>query len=111
MVAIALLALRGLWLERALVRRRIPETLLLIGSLLCVLGFTHAAFAKFDPAAPIQEQGRYAFPALTVLAVIGVTACFGFGRRRAPVAGVVMVAAMMALSGFAQLYVFSSYFT
>ena len=111
MVAIALLALRGLWLERELVRRRIPETLLLIGSLVCVLGFTHAAFAKFNPTSPIQEQGRYAFPAITVLAVIAITACFGLGRRRAPVAGVVLVAAMMALSGFAQLYVFSSYFT
>lgn len=111
MVAIAVLAIRGLWLERALVRRRVPELVLLVGSLLCVLGFTHAAFARFDPAAPILEQGRYAFPAITVLAVIAITACFGLGRRRAPVAGVALVAAMMALSGFAQLYVFSAYFT
>jgi hypothetical protein len=38
-------------------------------------------------------------------------ACFGLGRRRAQLGGIVLVAAMMALSGFAQLYVFSSYFT
>jgi 4-amino-4-deoxy-L-arabinose transferase-like glycosyltransferase len=111
MCLIAALALRGLWLERELVRRRIPETLLLAGSLLCVLGFTHAAFAKFNPAAAIQEQGRYAFPAISALAIISITACFGLGRRRAPMAGVALVAAMMALSGFAQLYVFSAYFT
>jgi hypothetical protein len=108
---IALLALRGAWLERRLVRTRLAETLLLIGSLLCVIGFTHAAFAKYNPAAPMQEQGRYLFPAITVLAVIGVMACFGLGRRRAQLGGIVLVAAMMALSGFAQLYVFSSYFT
>jgi 4-amino-4-deoxy-L-arabinose transferase-like glycosyltransferase len=111
MCVVAALALRGLWLERRIVRMRIPEALVLFGSLVCVLGFTHAAFARFDPAAAIQEQGRYAFPAITALAIAGVAACFGLGRRRAAVGGVVMVAAMMALSGFAQLYVFSSYFT
>ena len=111
MGAIAALAVWGLWLERDVVRRRIPELLLLVGALVCVLGFTHAAFAKFNPAAPIQEQGRYVFPAVTVLAVIAITACFGLGRKRAPIAGVALVAAMMALSGFAQLFVFSSYFT
>jgi 4-amino-4-deoxy-L-arabinose transferase-like glycosyltransferase len=111
MCLIAALALRGVWLERRLMLARIPETLLLIGSLLCVLGFTHAAFARYNPAASVQEQGRYAFPALTVLAVIGVTACLGLGRRRAQLGGVVLVGVMMALSGFAQLYVFGSYFT
>ncbi|HEY1597194.1 MAG TPA: DUF2142 domain-containing protein [Thermoleophilaceae bacterium] len=111
MCVIAALALCGAWRERRLLIQRVPETLLLIGSLICVLGFTHAAFAKYNPAAPIQEQGRYVFPALTVLAVIAVTACFGLGRRRAHVSAVVLVSLMMALSGFAQLFVFSSYFT
>jgi 4-amino-4-deoxy-L-arabinose transferase-like glycosyltransferase len=111
MCLIAALAIRGLWLEREVVRRRIPETLFLIGSLLCVLGFTHAAFARFNPGAGLQEQGRYAFPAITVLAVIGITACFGLGRKRAQLGAVVLVSLMMALSGFAQLYVFSAYFT
>jgi 4-amino-4-deoxy-L-arabinose transferase-like glycosyltransferase len=111
MCVIAVLAVRGVWLEREVMLRRIPETLLLIGSLLCVLGFTHAAFARYNPAAAIEEQGRYAFPAMTVLAVIGITACFGLGRRRAQLGAVVLVSLMMALSGFAQLFVFSSYFT
>ncbi len=74
-------------------------------------GLHARGFARYNPAASIQEQGRYAFPAFTVLAVIGVTACFGLGRRRAPLGAVTLVAAMMPLSGFAQLYVFSSYFT
>jgi hypothetical protein len=108
---IAALALRGVWLERRLVLARIPETLLLIGSLLCVLGFTHAAFFRVNPAAPLLEQGRYLFPAITSAAVVAIAACFGLGRRWAPVGATVMVAGMMGLSGFAQLYVFSSYFT
>jgi 4-amino-4-deoxy-L-arabinose transferase-like glycosyltransferase len=111
MVAIAVLAIRGVWLERRIVLKRIPETLLLIGSLLCVIGFNHAAFARYNPAAALQEQGRYTFPAMTVLAVIAIAACFGLGRRRAQLGAVVLVSLMMALSGFAQLFVFSSYFT
>jgi 4-amino-4-deoxy-L-arabinose transferase-like glycosyltransferase len=111
MCVIPALAFRGLWLERALLRSRVPEALLLLGSLLCVLGFTHAAFARFNPAAPILEQGRYAFPAITVLAITGVAACFGLGRRLAPVGAAALVTAMMLLSGFAQLYVFTTYFT
>jgi 4-amino-4-deoxy-L-arabinose transferase-like glycosyltransferase len=111
MCVIVALALRGLWLERRFVRSRIPEALVLLGSIVCVLGFTHAAFVKFNPAAAIQEQGRYAFPAITALAITGIVACFGLGRRRAPIAAVGLVATMMLLSVFAQLYVFSSYFT
>ncbi len=108
---VIVLILRAAWLERTLLRTRVPETLVLLGSVICVLGFTHAAFARFNPAAAIEEQGRYAFPALTTFAVAGVLACFGLGRRRAAAAGVTMVTTMMLLSGFAQLYVFSSYFT
>lgn len=111
MVFVVLLAFRGLWLERVALTARIPETLVLVGSVLCVLGFTHAAFVKFNPAAPIQEQGRYAFPAITTFAITGIVACFGLGRRRAAMGGVALVTTMMLLSGFAQLYVFSSYFT
>jgi hypothetical protein len=111
MCVIVAFALRGLWLERAFVRTRIPEAIVLLGSIVCVLGFTHAAFVKFNPAAAIQEQGRYAFPAITALALTGIVACFGVGRRRAPVAAVGLVTTMMLLSVFAQIYVFSAYFT
>lgn len=111
MCVIVALALRGLWLERRFLRTHIPEAVVLFGSIVCVLGFTHAAFAKFNPAAAIQEQGRYAFPAITALAITGIVACFGLGRRLAPAAAVGLVASMMLLSVFAQLYVFSAYFT
>ncbi|HET8672475.1 MAG TPA: DUF2142 domain-containing protein [Thermoleophilaceae bacterium] len=111
MCVIAVLGFRALWLERRYLRERWPEALILIGALLCVIGFTHAAFIKFNPAAPIQEQGRYAFPAITTLAAAGVAACFGFGRRFAHVGAIALVTTMMLLSGFAQIYVFSAYFT
>jgi hypothetical protein len=111
MGVVAVLGFRALWLERRYLRERWPEALVLLGALVCVLGFTHAAFIKFNPSAPIQEQGRYAFPAITTLAIAGVAACFGFGRRFAHAGAVGLVTAMMLLSGFAQLYVFSAYFT
>jgi 4-amino-4-deoxy-L-arabinose transferase-like glycosyltransferase len=111
MGVIAVLAIRGLWLERRHLVARVPEALLLLGALVCVIGFTHAAFVKFNPAAALQEQGRYVFPAITTLAAAGVAACFGLGRRFAHTGAVVLVTTMMMLSGFAQLYVFSAYFT
>jgi len=111
-VVLALLsAVRGLWLERAAVRTRIPEILVLLFAAACVIGSTHAAFARANPGAALQEQGRYLFPAITVGAATAITACYGLGRRLAPVAGISMVAVMMGLCGFAQLYVFSTYFT
>jgi hypothetical protein len=111
MVATIVLALRGLWLERKLVRKHIPELLVLLAAAVCVMGSTHAAFARANPGAPLLEQGRYLFPAITSAAAVAIAACFGLGRRWAPVGATVMVAGMMGLSGFAQLYVFSSYFT
>jgi 4-amino-4-deoxy-L-arabinose transferase-like glycosyltransferase len=111
MVMTIVLALRGLWLERQAVRTHIPEILVLLAAAVCVMGSTHAAFARPNPYAGLLEQGRYLFPAITTAAVTAIAACFGLGRRLAPVGATVMVAAMMGLSGFAQLYVFSSYFT
>ena len=111
MVVVILLALRGLWLERAVVRRRWPELLVLFASFVCVAGFAHAAFARVNPAAPILEQGRYLLPAATVGACAAVAACYGLGRRLAPTGGLVLVGGMMLLSAYAQLYVFAAYFT
>jgi hypothetical protein len=105
------LALRGLWLEREAVRARLPEIVLLLAAFVCVAGFTHAAFARINPGAPLSEQGRYLFPAITVPAVTAIGACFGLGRRLAPAGAAALVTTMMLLSGFAQLFVFSSYFT
>jgi 4-amino-4-deoxy-L-arabinose transferase-like glycosyltransferase len=111
MVAVIVLALRGLWLERVAVRRRWAELLVLFGSFVCVAGFAHAAFARINPALPILEQGRYLFPAATVGAAAAVAACYGLGRRFAATGGLVLVSSMMLLSAYAQLYVFTAYFT
>jgi hypothetical protein len=105
------LALRGLWLERQALRSRLPEVVLLIAAFVCVSGFVHAAYARIDPNAPILEQGRYLLLAVTPPAVTAVAACLGLGRRLAPVGAVTLVSTMMALGVFAQLYVFSTYFT
>jgi 4-amino-4-deoxy-L-arabinose transferase-like glycosyltransferase len=105
------LAVRGLALERAAVRERIWEIVLLVFIFVCVSGFTHYAYATNTPGIAILEQGRYLFPAITVPAAAAVAACFGLGRRLAPVGAVVMVTAMMLLCCFAQAVTFSAYFT
>jgi 4-amino-4-deoxy-L-arabinose transferase-like glycosyltransferase len=111
MVVVILLALRGLWLERAAVRRHWAEVLVVFASFVCVAGFAHAAFARLNPAAPILEQGRYLFPAATVGAAAAIAACYGLGRRFAATGGLVLVTSMMLLSAYAQLFVFTTYFT
>jgi 4-amino-4-deoxy-L-arabinose transferase-like glycosyltransferase len=105
------LALRGLWLERVAVRAHWPEIVVLVVAFVCVAGFSHYAFARLNPTAPLEEQGRYLFPALTAAALVGVAACLGLGRRLAPLGATVLVTAMVLLCAFSQLYVFQAYFT
>jgi 4-amino-4-deoxy-L-arabinose transferase-like glycosyltransferase len=107
----AALGLIGLWRERVAARARWAEIVLLAFSFVCVAIFSHLAFVRLDPTAFLQEQGRYLFPALTVPAAGAIAACFGLGRRLAPLGATVLVTSMMLLCGFAQVYVFSAYFT
>jgi 4-amino-4-deoxy-L-arabinose transferase-like glycosyltransferase len=111
MGVMAALVLYALWVKRDAVKAHWPELVVLVGAFVCVAGFSHAAFARFDPNAAIQEQGRYLFPAITVPAAAAMVACVGLGRRFAAIGGVALVTGMMLLCGYAQLYVFSAYFT
>jgi 4-amino-4-deoxy-L-arabinose transferase-like glycosyltransferase len=107
----AALALLGLWRERLAARARWAEIVLLVFTFVCVAIFSHLAFVRLEPTAFLQEQGRYLFPALTVPIVAAIAACFGLGRKLAPLGATVLVTSMMLLCGFAQVYVFSAYFT
>ena len=59
----------------------------------------------------IGEQGRYLFPALTTAIVVMIGACYGVGRRYAPLLGTFMVTAMMLFCAGTQLFEFRGYFT
>lgn len=97
--------------ERAAVRARAGEVVVLVLGLLGLMAAMHYAFARATPSAQMLEQGRYLFPAITLLAVAGVGACFGLGRRLAPVGAVALVGGMVVLSVASQLFVFTSYYT
>ena len=106
----AVCAARALWVERPVARRLWAELLLIALAFVCVAAFSHAAFVRDHPGAGIAEQGRYLFPALTTAAVFAIAACYGLGRRWAPVAATALVTAVMLFNAFSQLYVFTRYY-
>jgi 4-amino-4-deoxy-L-arabinose transferase-like glycosyltransferase len=108
--ALVVLAVRTVLIRRDAVRERAPELAVLALAFMCVAAFSHIAFVRVNPSGEILEQGRYLFPAATSAAVFAVGACYGLGRRWAPVAATVLVTAMMVLSGLSQLFVLTSYY-
>jgi hypothetical protein len=112
LAALAALGIVTLVRERKAVRDRLPELIVLAVAAIGVSVSVHLAFLRTAPfAANIGEQGRYMFPAITTAAVFGIGACYGVGRRYAPVLATGLVTAMMLLSFGAQLFVFAGYFT
>jgi hypothetical protein len=112
LVALAVLALVTLVRERRAVLDRWPELTVLALAAIGVSVSVHLAFLRTTPfSSNISEQGRYLFPAITTAAVVGVGACFGVGRRYAPVLATGLVTAMMLFSAAAQVFVLTGYFT
>ena len=111
LVALALLAVIAIVRERRAVLERWPELLVLAVAAIGVSVSVHLAFLQTAPYSVIGEQGRYLFPAITTGAVVAVGACFGAGRRYAPLLATGLVTAMMLFSAAAQVFVFTGYFT
>lgn len=67
-----------------------------------VAGIEVSQFAPGGRLVP-GEQGRYLFTAIVPLAAIAAGGCLALGRRRAPVAGAALVAAVMGLCYASQI--------
>jgi hypothetical protein len=109
-LAALVLATRAALRERVAVRARAGELLVLVVAFFSVVLSVNFVFARYTPGPTLLEQGRYFFPVITVGAVVAVGACFGLGRRLAPVAATALVASTMLFSAFAQLFVLTSYY-
>ena len=115
-IALALLVVIGLAVraalrERPAVRARTGEIAVLALAFVSVALSAHYGLARANPSGFVLEQGRYLFPAVIAAAVVGIAACYGLGRRRAQALALVLVTAMMLLSGLSQLFVFIKYYT
>lgn len=112
MAAVAALGVRAAWHFRHIVRRNwamIVFFLLLPASVLTAI---EAAYFTLNgiPHGGIAEQGRYAFTAITAIAVLIAAACFGLGRRRAATLGVVLVTGMAMFAYAGQWLTLTSYY-
>ena len=110
LAAIAL-AVRAALRERGAVRARAGELVVLAVAFGSVMLSVNVVFARYTPGPTLLEQGRYFFPVISVGAVVAVAACYGLGRRLAPLAGTALVAGMMLFSALSQLYVLTSYYS
>ncbi|HEX3451770.1 MAG TPA: hypothetical protein VHS26_00595, partial [Solirubrobacteraceae bacterium] len=86
------------------------ETLVVVlAPVAVILGFT-AAYFTVTPRPVIAEFGRYVFPAIGPLALFVVGALHAFGRRRIPLVGAGLLAAMIVLSYSSQLLTLTSFY-
>ena len=106
-VVLALVAARR---ERAFIRRNLPVTAILLLSPIAVVAGVEAAFYTIGVRGLVPEFGRYAFPAIVPLAVLVVASLHAFGRRWAPMAGAVLLVAMLALSYAGQLVTLTGFY-
>jgi hypothetical protein len=104
---LAVVAARREW---AFVRARLPEVGLLMLMPIAVVGGFEAAFYTVGLRPLIAEFGRYIFPAIAPLAVLVVASLQAFGRRRAPLAGVILLVAVLALSYSSQLLTLTGFY-
>jgi Predicted membrane protein (DUF2142) len=100
----------SLWRERAVVRARWKEALVLVAVAIGVVMGVEAAFTTLKARPAIAEQGRYVFTAITVYSAFTVFACLAFGRRLFPVALSVAVTLVVGLSVASQLFMLASVF-
>lgn len=110
MIAVPILGLIALRREWVFVRRNAVEFVLLVLMALAVVAGFEAAFYTPGARPFIAEFGRYAFPAIAPLAVLTVASLHAFGRRWVLPAGVVLLAAMVALSYAGQLVTLTGFY-
>lgn len=110
MIAVPVLGLLALRREWPFARRNAVELALLVLMPLAVVAGFEAAFYTPGARPFIAEFGRYAFPAIAPLAVLVVASLHAFGRRRVLTAGVVALAAMIALSYAGQLVTLTGFY-
>lgn len=110
MIAVPLLGLIAARREWAFVRRNAVEFALLVLMALAVVAGFEAAFYTPGGRPFIAEFGRYAFPAIAPLAVLVVASLNAFGRRWVLQAGVMLLAATIALSYAGQLVTLTGFY-
>jgi 4-amino-4-deoxy-L-arabinose transferase-like glycosyltransferase len=110
MLIVPLLAVAAARVERAFVRRRAVELGILALIPIAVVAGFEAAFYTPGMRSSILEFGRYTFPAIAPLAVLVVCSLAAVGRRRALMAGVGLLVAMIALSYASQLLTLTSFY-
>jgi hypothetical protein len=85
---------------------------LLLVPVVVVVAVEAAYFTVFDlPIDGTAEQGRYAFTAITAVAVLAASACVGLGRRRAVPVAAGLVAALIGLTAASQLLTLATFYT
>jgi hypothetical protein len=112
MLATIGLCIRGLWIYRDVVMRRLPEILFLASIPIVVFAAVEAAYFTLAwPVGGTAEQGRYAFTGITAVAAIVIFGCFGLGRRRALPAAAALVAGLGMLMLAGQWLTLSTFYT
>ena len=109
-IATVVLAVCALGREWRWVRAHWMEVLAVVAMPVAVIAGFEAAYYTPTVRPQIAEFGRYAFPAIAPLALIGVGALHAFGRRRMLWVGVGALIAMMFLSYAAQLLTLTSFY-
>jgi 4-amino-4-deoxy-L-arabinose transferase-like glycosyltransferase len=112
LIAIALLALRGLFACRHAVRARWTEAVTwsaMTAGVFVVIGLQ--SYSVFAAGYRGAAQTRYLLPLLALYALTLVLAARGSGRRWAPTVGVVLVLLALAHGLFGQLLMISRFYT
>jgi len=110
MIAVPILGLVAIWREWPFVRRHMLELVILALMPLAVVAGVEAAFYTTGVRSLVAEFGRYAFPAITPLAVLVVASLHAFGRRWIVFAGAGLLVAMIALSYASQLLTLTGFY-
>lgn len=109
-IATVVLAIGALVREWSWVRAHWMEALAVVAMPLAVVAGFEAAYYTPGVRPQIAEFGRYAFPAIAPLALIGVGALHAFGRHRMMWIGAGALIAMMFLSYASQLLTLTSFY-
>lgn len=112
LAAVAVLVSRALVVERAAVRRRVPELVtyaLMAGGLLLLIGMV--ALRGWAPGIKGAVQGRYLLPLLALFALLLALAARGAGERGGRAVGAAIVLLAIAWSVFGQLFTIVYYYT
>jgi hypothetical protein len=110
-VAVGALGARAVVRHRNWVRRHWLEVGFLVLVPVTVIAAVEAAYFAPSQRDVLPEFGRYLFPAITALAAIAAGSCLGLGRRWAPVAATVLVAAVIVLDYASQLLSLAGFYT